>query len=151
MQHYEKTSQLLRQSKSWIYLSQNFYVWSLLEQVESQSKMESSQESIEPFQKAIKFLQESKRILALKLEGIDKTDEIELVKKLIDVSETRSSFGQGRIAVEEARIFQKQGNQIASSEEFNKATYIFQQLLKKKNPKDQKRPLESKKCITKDT
>ncbi len=34
MQHYEKASQLLRQSKSWMYLSQNFYAWSLLEQAE---------------------------------------------------------------------------------------------------------------------
>ncbi len=43
MQHYEKVSQLLRQSKSWMYLSQNFYAWALLEQAEDLSRKENSQ------------------------------------------------------------------------------------------------------------
>ena len=130
MNHYEKSSQLLRQSKSWMYLSLNFYAWSLLEQAESLSRKENSTESIEAFQKAIKFFQESKRILTIKLEGIDKTDEINLIKKLINVTETRSEFSQGRIAIEEAKVLQKQGDQIASSEEYNKAAAIFQNVLK---------------------
>jgi hypothetical protein len=44
MEHFEKTSQLLRQSKSWMYLSLNFYAWSLLEQAEDLSRKENSEE-----------------------------------------------------------------------------------------------------------
>lgn len=128
MQHYEKTSQLLRQSKSWMYLSQNFYAWSLLEQAEDLSRKENSQESIEAFQEAIKFLQESKRILSLKLQGIDKKDEKDLVERLINVTDTRSEYSHGRIAIEEAKNLDKQGDHAASSEKYNKAAEIFQKL-----------------------
>ncbi|MGD0405585.1 MAG: ATPase domain-containing protein [Candidatus Bathyarchaeia archaeon] len=128
MNHYEKSSQLLRQSKSWMYLSQNFYAWSLLEQAEDLSRKENSKESIEAFQEAIKFLQESKRILSLKLEGIEKKDEKDLVERLIEVTDTRNEYSCGRIAIEEAKDLDKQGDHIASSEKYNKAATIFQKI-----------------------
>ena len=42
MEHYDRSSQLLRQSKLWMYLSLNFYAWSLLEQAEDFGRKESS-------------------------------------------------------------------------------------------------------------
>ncbi len=128
MQHYEKTSQLLRQSKSWMYLSLNFYAWSLLEQAEDLSRKENSAEAIEAFEKAIKFFEESKRILSVKLESIDKNDERALVKRLIDVSGIREEYNRGRIAIEEARVLDKQGEHMASSDKYDKAAAIFQKI-----------------------
>ena len=128
MQHYEKTSQLLRQSKSWMHLSLNFYAWSLLEQAEDLSRKENCKESIEAFEKAIKFLQESKRILNIKIERIDKTDERDLIRGLIQVSDTREEYSHGRIAIEEAKVFDKQGDHISSSEKYDKAAAIFQKI-----------------------
>ena len=128
MQHYEKASELLRQSKSWMYLSQNFYAWSFLEQAEDLSRKESCKESIEAFGKAIKFLQESKRILNIKLEGIDKKDEKDLIHRLIQVSEIREEYSLGRIAIEEAKSLDKKGDHIASSDKYDKAAAIFQKI-----------------------
>jgi KaiC/GvpD/RAD55 family RecA-like ATPase len=128
MQHYEKTSQLLRESKSWMYLSLNFYAWSLLEQAEDLSRKENNEESIESFEKSIKFLIESKRILTIKLEGIDKTDERDLVKRLIEVSGTREEYSRGRIAIEQAKVFDKQGDHVGSSEKYDRAANIFQKM-----------------------
>jgi KaiC/GvpD/RAD55 family RecA-like ATPase len=128
MQNYEKASQLLRQSKSWMYLSQNFFAWSLLEQAEDCSRKDNGQESIEAFEKAIKFLQESKRILGLKLEGVDKTDEKDLINKLIQVSETREEHSHGRIALEQARCLYKKGEYMESSNKYGKAATIFQRI-----------------------
>ncbi len=128
MGHYEKSSQLLRQSKSWMYLSPNFYAWSLLEQAEDLSRKEKSRKAIEAFQKAAKFLQESKRILNIKLEGLDKKDEIDLVKRIIEVTDTRTEYSHGRIAIEEAKVLDNQGDHIASSEKYNKAAEIFQKI-----------------------
>ncbi|MGD0405951.1 MAG: hypothetical protein ABSB10_04795 [Candidatus Bathyarchaeia archaeon] len=128
MQHYEKTSQVLRQSKSWLYLSQNFYAWSLLEQAEDLSRKEKCKESIEAFEKAIKFLQESKRILSIRIEGIDKTDERDLINRLIAVSDIREEFSRGRIAIEEGRFLDRKGDYMASSDKYDKAAAIFQKI-----------------------
>ena len=110
MQHYEKASQLLRQSKSWTYLSQNFSAWSHISQAEDLSRKENCKDSIEAFEKAIKSLHESKRSLSMKLEGIDKTDERDLINRLIQVSEIREEYSRGRIAVEEAKSLDKKGD-----------------------------------------
>jgi len=127
-QHYEKASQLLRKSKSWLYLSQNFYAWSLLEQAENLSRKEKGEESIEAFEKAIKFLKESKRILGIKLESVDKSDEKELIQGLVQVSDLREEYSLGRIAIEESRNLDKQGDHLRSSDKYEKAAAIFQKI-----------------------
>jgi KaiC/GvpD/RAD55 family RecA-like ATPase len=128
MEHYEKTSQVLRQSKSWMYLSLNFYAWSLLEEAEDKSRKENCRESIETFEKTIKFFQESKRILKAKLEVLDKTDERTLVKRLIEASEIREEYSHGRIAIEEAKILDMKGDHTGSSEKYDKAATVFQKI-----------------------
>jgi KaiC/GvpD/RAD55 family RecA-like ATPase len=128
MQHYEKTSQLLRQSKSWLYLSLNFYAWSLLEQAEDLGRKENNTESIEAFETAIKFFQESKRILSSKLSSLDKADERDLVKRLIEASDIREEYSRGRIAIEEAKILDKKGDHIASSDKYDEAATVFQKI-----------------------
>ncbi len=128
MNHYEKSSQLLRKSKSWMYLSLNFYAWSLLEQAEGFSRKENCKESIESFEKAVKFLQESKRILHIKLQEINKKDEIDLANRLIQAADTRRDYSQGRIAIEEAKFLSKKGNNIESSEKYSKAAAIFKKI-----------------------
>jgi len=126
--HYEKASQLLRKSKSWMYLSLNFHAWSLLEQAEDLSRKENSVEAIEGFEKAIKFLQESKRILGEKIKEIDRTDERNLVTTLVKVSDMRAEFSHGRIAIEEAKVLYKQGDHMGSSEKYDKAAAIFRKI-----------------------
>lgn len=128
MQRYESASKLLRQSKSWAYLSPNFYAWSLLEQAEDLSRKGNCKESVDAFENAVKYLQESKRILNVKLEGIDKADERELVRKLVDASDIREEYASGRIAIEEAKLLHIEGDHTASSEKYDKAAAIFQKI-----------------------
>ncbi len=127
-QHYEKASQLLRQSKSWVYLSQNFNAWALIEQAEDASRKDNSKDAIEAFEKAIKLQQESKRILTLRLEEIDKSDERDLINRLIQVSQVRVEFSYGRIAVEEAKALDKKGDYLASSDKYTGAAAVFQKI-----------------------
>jgi KaiC/GvpD/RAD55 family RecA-like ATPase/tetratricopeptide (TPR) repeat protein len=51
-----------------------------------------------------------------------------LVKRLIEVTDTRSEYSHGRIAIEEAKVLDKQGDHIASSEKYDKAAAIFQKI-----------------------
>jgi KaiC/GvpD/RAD55 family RecA-like ATPase len=129
MQHYERASDLLKQSKLWGYLSSNFYAWSLLEQAEDFSRKESCNEAIEAFEKAIKIFQESQRTLRTQLIRIDKIDEKDLVIRLIEASNAREEYGHGRIGIEEAKILDKRGDHAASSEKYETAAATFQKTL----------------------
>jgi KaiC/GvpD/RAD55 family RecA-like ATPase len=126
--HYENSSNLLNQSDFWNHLASNFYAWAFLEDAEYLSRRESCRESIESFEKSIKFFRESERQLNLRLDAIDKVDERALIKKLIKVSHAREEYNYGRIAVEEAKILDKQGNYVAGSEKYGAAARIFKNL-----------------------
>ncbi len=129
MNHYEKASGLLKQSKSWDFLSSNFYAWSLLEQAEDLSRKESCKESVSTFEKAIEFLQESEHVLRSELGKIDKADEQNLVKTLIEASKIRVEYSNGRISLEEAKILDRQGDHAASSQKYESAAETFKKIL----------------------
>ena len=128
MKHYQKASNLLKESKLWNYLSLNFYAWSLLEQAEGLSRKEKPMESIGSFETAVKFLRESKTTLETELQEIDKNDEETMVKRLIEASAAREDYCSGRIAIEEAKVLDQQGNHVSSSEKYEAAALIFQKI-----------------------
>jgi KaiC/GvpD/RAD55 family RecA-like ATPase/tetratricopeptide (TPR) repeat protein len=130
IKHYEKTANLLKQSKLWSYLSSNFLAWSLLEQAEDLSRKESSTESIETFKKATELFREAKRTLRAELDKIENADEKNLAERLIKASDTRAKYCLGRIAVEEAKILDRQGDHTASSKKYGSAAETFQKMAK---------------------
>jgi len=128
MRYYQKASSLLGQSKTWNYLSLNFYAWSILEQAEDLSKQDNSKKSIKSFENATKYLRESKKNLEAELERISRSDEKNLVTSLIEASEARETFSNGRIAIEEAKILDKNGKHILSSDKYRDASKLFQKI-----------------------
>jgi hypothetical protein len=128
MKHYEKTSDLLKQSKLWSYLSPNFHAWAHLERAEDFSRKENSPEAINSFEEAINLCQESRRILSATLDKMDKIDEKDLVNRLIDASTARETYGHGRIEIEEARILDKKGDHRACSEKYGTAAATFRKM-----------------------
>ncbi|MGD8507091.1 MAG: hypothetical protein PVF15_10570, partial [Candidatus Bathyarchaeota archaeon] len=130
MKHYEKTANLLKESKLWSYLSSNFLAWSLLEQAEDLSRKESSAKSIEGFTKTNELFREAKKSIQDALDRIERADEIDLAERLIKASDTRGKYCLGRIAVEEAKILDRQGDHAASSRKYEIATDTFQKIAK---------------------
>jgi len=130
MKQYEEAANLLKQSKMWGYLSPNFLAWSFLEQAEDLSRKESSTESIEAFKKAGELLHEAKRTLRAALDRIENADEKDLAERLIKASDTRGEYCLGRIAVEEAKTMDRQGDHTASSEKYGFAAETFQKIAK---------------------
>jgi KaiC/GvpD/RAD55 family RecA-like ATPase len=128
MRYYQKASSLLGQSKTWNYLSLNFYAWSILEQAEDLSKQDNSKKSIRSFENATKYLRESKKNLEEKIELINRSDEKNLVTSLIEASEARETFSLGRIAIEEAKILDKKGKYVLSSDKYGDAAKLFQKI-----------------------
>ena len=141
--HYRKSSDLLNQSKLWSYLSSNFLAWSFLEQAEDLSRKEKSDHSIEAFEKSIEVFSESKGFLRVELNKIEKSDERELVERLLEVSETRARYCNGRITLEEARISDKQGDHTNSAEKYGLAAQRFEQVMESESEQTRKelRPL----------
>ena len=138
MSHYQLASSLLGKSKRWNYLSLNFYAWSILEQAEDLSRKEIHEKSIKSFESAKKFLRESKKTLETELEKIDKTDEKDLVNSLIGASDARETYGFGRVAIEEAKILDKQGKHVNSSEKYRDAASFFQKIVTQHSEQIQK-------------
>jgi KaiC/GvpD/RAD55 family RecA-like ATPase len=130
MKHYEKTADLLKQSKLWSYLSSNFHAWSLLEHAEDVSRREDSTGAIEAFKKAAELFREAQRTLQAELETIENADEKDLGERLIKASDTRREYCLGRINVEEAKILDRQGDHTASSEKYGSAAETFEKMAK---------------------
>ncbi len=127
--HYQKSSSLLGQSKLWNYLSLNFYAWSVLEQAEHFSIKEQSEKSIKSFESAIEYIQESKKALEVELQKISRKEEKTLVEGLIEASDARGAYSSGRIKIEEAKLLDKKGKNVSSSEKYGDAANIFQKII----------------------
>ena len=126
--HYQKASSQLNQSKQWSYLSQNFLAWSILEQGEDLSRKEKTNEAISALKKANKTYEKSKKTLQGQLDKIEESDEKAYVTELIQASEQRMEYGNGRIAIEEAKILDKRGDHAASSATYGSAGETFQKI-----------------------
>jgi hypothetical protein len=127
--HYEKTEELLRQTKSWSYLSLNFSAWSLLEHGEDMSRRESSVESIDTFQKAADRFKEAKRSLETEIARIQNLDEQEMAIELGKASVRRMNYCVARTALEEARILDRKGNHQESAEMYDSAAQLFEKIM----------------------
>jgi KaiC/GvpD/RAD55 family RecA-like ATPase len=129
VEHYTNSSNLLTQSKLWSYLSSNFLALAFLEKAEDFSRKENSRESLEAFQKSIDVFSESRGFLRVELGGIEKSDERDLVERLMRASEMRTKYCRGRMFLEEARILDRKGDHTASSEKYGSAAKTFQDVM----------------------
>jgi KaiC/GvpD/RAD55 family RecA-like ATPase len=128
MHNYENAAKLLRQSKMWNHVASNFLAWSYLEQAEDFSRKDNSKRAIDAFQNARSFFREAQKTLQGASHRITISDERELAQRLITASETRTGYCEGRIALEEAKILDGQGNHMASSSKYGVAADTFQKL-----------------------
>ncbi len=147
MQHYGAATTLLKESKLWSYLASNFHAWSLLEHAEGLSREERNTESVEAFREAARWFEESKSDIEaapLHRERREVKDEREMVADLMEGSETRQEYCHGRIALEEAKILDRQGDHVTSSERYGSAAMRFQKAAdasKRESDRQELRPI----------
>ncbi len=131
MRYYRKAAKLLKQTKEWSFLSSNFRAWALLERAESLSRRETSEEAIENFKKANELFREAKNSLQVVIGQMENPEEKPVVMALVKVCDMRGEYCLGRIGIEEARIFEKQGYHVASSEKYAQAADTFQKIVER--------------------
>jgi hypothetical protein len=125
-EHYEKAANLHKLTTRWNYLSPNYLAWAKLEEGEDLSRREQTEEAKDLFQQAAKLFAEAKKSIQTKLETIENKGEKELLANLAHASDIREEYCLGRIALEEAKILDKQGDHAASSRKYGSATEKFQ-------------------------
>jgi len=129
MQHYERVANLLKPSKLWGYMSSNFFAWALLETAEDLSRRESSTESLEAFNKAAELFEEAKRAFEEQIGRIQNLDEREKAIELSKASILRKDYCFARVKVEQARVYDREGNHRESAEEYDIAANAFEKML----------------------
>jgi predicted amidohydrolase/tetratricopeptide (TPR) repeat protein len=131
-QHYQEATSFLTQSKPWSYLSPNFHAWSLLEHAEDLSRKESNTKSIDAFREAARLFEEIEKHIKFahsQLQSFEARDEKAMVIELVEISNIRREYCVGRIAIEEAKILDRQGDHASSSQKYASASKIFQKIV----------------------
>lgn len=125
-EHDEKAANLHKSTERWNHLTPNYFAWARLEEAEDLSRREHTEKARDLFRQAAKLFVEAKKAIKKKLEKIEVRDEREMADKLVRASDLRREYCLGRVALEEAKIFDRRGDHLASSETYGSAAEKFQ-------------------------
>lgn len=141
-EYYEKAAELHKSTVRWNYLSSNYFAWARLEAAEDLSRTEQSQEAVQLFQKAANLFHEAESTLKEAVERIENDDERDQAERLLKALSVRGEYCLGRIALEEAKILSRQGDNATSSRKYGLAASLFQGILDS---------IEQEPCFSKET
>jgi hypothetical protein len=141
-EHYEKAASLHNSLRKWSYLSSNYSAWAQVEQAEDLSRKEHSEEAMRGFEQAAKMFTDSKESLQIKLGEIENPDEKQMAASLIEAANLRYRCCIGRIALEEAKVLDKNGEHQASSEKYRSAAETFTQIAQSVDSEEVRKELE---------
>jgi tetratricopeptide (TPR) repeat protein len=127
-EHYKKAADLHNSTERWNYLGSNYLAWAQLEEAEDISRREQTEEAKDLFQQAADVFLEAKESMNARLKKIEGSDEKQMVTELVKASDIRQEYCLGRIALEEAKILDRQGDHAASSKKYGYAAEKFREV-----------------------
>ncbi|MCW4027977.1 MAG: hypothetical protein NWE76_10915, partial [Candidatus Bathyarchaeota archaeon] len=143
-EHYKKAAELHEATERWSYLSPNYLAWATVEGAEDLSRREQTEEARDLFHQAGKLFAEAKESIKLELRTIDIEEEKRIAENLLEASDIRRKYCLGRVALEDARILDRQGDHSASSKRYSEAVEIFQEVtdsLERESDQKELRPI----------
>ena len=129
MTHYEKAAGYLNLSKAWKYLAPNFSAWAFLENAEDLSRREKGQEALEAFGQASDLFANAKSSLEHESKRMQRIDEKEEANELTRACDRRKEYCIARVSLEEAKIYEKEGENLLSGERYASAAKMFERLV----------------------
>jgi tetratricopeptide (TPR) repeat protein len=141
-EHYEKAAELHETTTRWAYLSPNYQAWARLEGAEDLSRKEQTQKAREIFQEAAKHFVRAGESIKTKLKSIEAGDERKIAEGLVKASDVRREYCLGRMALEDARILDRQGDHVTSSERYGLAAEKFQTVIEAQEQESERRELQ---------
>jgi len=127
-QHFEKAADLHRSLKKWNYLAPNYFAWVQVEDAEDLSRKERIEEAINAFKQADSLFNEAKESLETQLSKIEDVDEKQMAADLVKATDVRQEYCMARIALEQARKMDKEGDHYSSSEKYGSAAEAFEKI-----------------------
>lgn len=148
VKHYEKTTNLLKQSELWSYLSLNFLAWSLLEQAEDLSRKGRTGEALDVFRKAAEHFGKANEAFVEQIDKIQTHDEKEKAVELGKASVRRKDYCLARVNVEEARMYDRKGDYGMSAERYYLAATTFERLLERAETATERNEIQMIACMS---
>jgi hypothetical protein len=127
-EHYEEAANLHKSLKRWNYLAPNYFAWAQVEGAEDSSRKERIEEAIKAFQQAHQLFNQAKTPLEAQLSKIEDADEKKMVVNLVKATALRGEYCMARIALEQARIMDREGDHYSSSEKYGLAAEAFEKI-----------------------
>ncbi|UCD96819.1 MAG: hypothetical protein JSV35_01825, partial [Candidatus Bathyarchaeota archaeon] len=128
---YEKAASIKESIERWNHLSPNYFALAKLEEAEHISRFEQADEARRLFQQAITLFGEAKDSLTSNIRKIQDANQEKITVELDATINSRKEYCLGRIALEEAKVLDRQGDHFSSSEKFGEAARIFKELSEK--------------------
>jgi len=142
-QHFEKVAELHRSLKQWSYLEPNYSAWARVENAEELSRNEKGEDAIKAFEEALNLFSEAKKSLQAQLSKIEEADEKQMANSLIKASDIRQEYCDGRIALEKAKVLDRTGDHLASSEKYGSAAEVFERISQTLESEQERREFRS--------
>jgi uncharacterized repeat protein (TIGR01451 family) len=126
--HYESASKSHESTSRWKHLAPNYLAWAEIENGEDLSRREMSKEAIEAFGKSADLFNRTKDSLKTHKNRLMDQEELESLEKLAQAADLRREYCLGRVALEEAKLLDRQGDEFASCEKFGCAEAAFRKI-----------------------
>jgi len=140
--HYEKTAELHYNTIRWSYMNLNYHAWAKVEEAENLSRKEQTEEARDIFRQAAETFREAQKSIRNQLKIIETDEEKRIAEDLIDASTTRREYCRGRVALEDARILDRQGDHLTSSKKYGESVEIFQGVMDSQIREQDKKELQ---------
>ncbi len=137
-EYYEKAAALHKSTKRWTYLTPNYSAWANLERAEDLSRSEKGQEAVRAFDEATGLFQVTQQSLQGELTRLDDPREKEMATLLSGAAGSRSEYCRARVAMEQAKILDREGDHQSSSEKYGVAAEIFERIKQAQSEQDQR-------------
>ena len=125
-EHFDKAASLHKSLKRWNYLAPNYSAWAKLDEAEELSRKENSEEALQAFEAASTLFEETRKSLENQLPTIEDDEEKMMAAEMLKATGLRHQYCAARVAVEEAKIFDKKGDHFSSSEKYTSAAEILE-------------------------
>ena len=141
-QHYEKAALLHESIEEWSYLTPNYFAWANMEEAEGLSRKENAQQAKQVFQKALEQFGKAEETIKKRIIEITSAEERGMTQRLLQSTALRRKFCQARIQIEDARLLDREGKYLQSSQSYGEATQNILTIVQKLESEAERKELE---------
>jgi len=126
--HFEKAAELHKGLKQWRYLEPNYLAWVLVEHGEELSRKDKTDEALHAFERAAAMFTETEKSIKAHLPSVETLEERTMATNVLKGSNQRRQYCLARAVLEEARLLDKKGDHLASSDKYGIAVKSLEKI-----------------------